>query len=48
MCGNLPSTGRSAAECLLLAVPIQAEDVDLLCVHFQPMNKHREDDGHHE
>ena len=43
MCGNLPSTGPSAAECLLLAVPIQPEDVDLLCVHFQPMNKHRED-----
>ncbi|SIO54183.1 DNA-binding transcriptional regulator, MarR family [Bradyrhizobium erythrophlei] len=43
MCGNLPSTGPSAAECLLLAVPIRPADVDLLCVHFQPMNKHRED-----
>ena len=47
MCGNLPSTGPSAAECLLLGVPIQPEDVGLLCVHFQPMNEHRED-GHHE
>ena len=43
MCGNLPSTGPSAAECLLLGVPIQPEDVGLLCVHFQPMNEHRED-----
>ena len=43
MCGNLPSTGPSAVECLLLGVPIQPEDVGLLCVHFQPMNQHRED-----
>ena len=43
MSGNLPSTGTSAAECLLLGVPIQPEDVGLLCVHFQPMNEHRED-----
>jgi len=43
MSGNLPSTGPSAAECLLLGVPIQPEDVGLLCVHFQPMNEHRED-----
>ena len=48
MRGNLPSTGPSAAECLLLSVPIQPEDVGLLCVHFQPMNEHRETDGHHE
>src|SRR5882724_7301233 len=47
MCGNLPSTSPSATECLLLGVPIQPEDVGLLCVHFQPMNEHRED-GHHE
>src|SRR6202158_4162303 len=40
MRGNLPSMGPSAAE---LGVPIQPEDVGLLCVHFQPMNKHRED-----
>jgi DNA-binding MarR family transcriptional regulator len=46
--GNLPSTGSSAAKCLLLGVPIQPEDVGLLCVHFQPMNEHRETDGHHE
>ena len=43
MCGNLPSTSLSAAECLLLRVPIQPEDVGLLCVHFQPMNEHRAD-----
>ena len=45
MCGNLPSTGSSATECLLLNVRIQPEDVGLLCVHFQPMNEHR--DGPH-
>ena len=39
---NPPSTGPSAAECLLLGVPIQPEDVGLLCVHFQPMNQHRD------
>ena len=44
-CGNPPSTGPSAAECLLLVVPIQPEDVGLLCVHFQPMNEPR--DGAH-
>jgi len=43
MCGNLPSTSPSAAECLFLGVPIQPEDVGLLCVHFRPMNEHRED-----
>jgi DNA-binding MarR family transcriptional regulator len=37
---NPPSMGPSAAECLLLGVPIQPEDVGLLCVHFQPMNEH--------
>jgi DNA-binding MarR family transcriptional regulator len=42
MRGNLPSTGP-LADCLLLGVPIQPEDVGLLCVHFQPMNEHRED-----
>ena len=39
---NPPSTGPSAAECLLLGGPIQPEDVGLLCVHFQPMNQHRD------
>ena len=34
MCCNPSSTGPSAAECLLLAVPIQPEDAGLLCVHF--------------
>jgi DNA-binding MarR family transcriptional regulator len=48
MCGNLPSPAPSDAECLLLGVPIEPEDVGLLCVHFQPMNEHREGDGHHE
>ena len=43
MSGNLPSTGPSAAECLLLGVPIQPEDIGLLCVHFQPVNEHPED-----
>ena len=43
ICDNLPSTGPSATECLLLGVPIQPEDVGLLCVHFQPMNERRED-----
>src|SRR5580704_1090157 len=32
---NPPSTGRSAAECLLLGVSIQWEDVGLLCAHFE-------------
>jgi DNA-binding MarR family transcriptional regulator len=39
---NPPSTAPSAAECLLLGVRIQPEDVGLLCVHFQPMNEHRD------
>src|SRR6476646_4075448 len=34
MCGNLPSSGTSAAECLFLGVSIQPEDVGLLCVFF--------------
>ena len=41
MRGDLPSVGSSAAECLLFGVPIQPEDVGLLCVHFQPINEHR-------
>ena len=45
MRSNLPSTGPSVTECLLLGVPIQPEDVGLLCVHFQPMDEHR--DGAH-
>jgi DNA-binding MarR family transcriptional regulator len=45
MGGKLPSTSPSAAECLLLRVPIQPEDLSLLCVHFQPMNEPR--DGLH-
>ena len=45
MCGDLPSTSLSAAECLLLRVPIQRADLSLLCVHFQPVNEPR--DGAH-
>jgi DNA-binding MarR family transcriptional regulator len=44
---NPPSTGPSAAECLLLGVQIQPSDVGLLCVHFQPMNE-RGDGAHGE
>jgi DNA-binding MarR family transcriptional regulator len=32
---NPPSMGPSAAECLLLGVPIQPEDAGLLCAHFE-------------
>jgi DNA-binding MarR family transcriptional regulator len=42
MGGKLPSTSPSATECLLLHVPIQPEDLSLLCVHFQPMNEARD------
>ena len=42
MGGNLPSTSLSAAECLLLRVQIQPEDLSLLCVHFQPVNETRD------
>jgi len=37
----------SALECLLFNVPIEPEDVGLLCVHFQPKSEHRAD-GHRE
>jgi DNA-binding MarR family transcriptional regulator len=47
MGGNLPSASLSAAECLLLRVPIQPEDLSLLCVHFQPMIE-PSDGGHRE
>ena len=40
---NSTSATEPALECLLFGVPIQPEDVGLLCVHFQPMNEHRED-----
>jgi len=43
---NLTSASSSAPECLLLGVPIEPEDVDLLCVHFQPTSEHN--DGTHE
>jgi DNA-binding MarR family transcriptional regulator len=34
------STASSGAECLLLGVSVQPEEVGLLCVHFQRMNEH--------
>ena len=43
---NLTSASSSAPECLLLGVRIEPEDVDLLCVHFQPTSEHN--DGSHE
>jgi DNA-binding MarR family transcriptional regulator len=39
VCRNLASAGPSAAECVLFGVPIQPEEVDLLCVHFQPTSE---------
>src|SRR5262249_4307554 len=33
---NLTSASPSAPQCLLLGVPIEPGDVDLLCVYFQP------------
>jgi DNA-binding MarR family transcriptional regulator len=47
VCCNPLSTGPSGAECVLFGVPIQPEEVGLLCVHFQPTSEHR-DDGHRE
>ena len=47
MCCNPSSTVPSAAECLLLGVPIQPEDAGLLCVHFRPTSENR-DSGHRE
>jgi DNA-binding MarR family transcriptional regulator len=43
---NLTSASSSAPRCLLLGVPIEPEDVGLLCVHFQPTSEHN--DGAHE
>src|SRR5262249_23806342 len=39
---NLTSASSSAPECLLLGVPIEPEDVDLLCVHFRPTSEHND------
>src|SRR5262249_10096713 len=39
---NLTSASSSAPKCLLLGVPIEPEDVDLLCVHFQPTSEHND------
>ena len=39
-CCNLTSANPSAPECLLLGVPIQPGDADLLCVHFQSRRDH--------
>ena len=43
VCCNLQSATPSAAECVLLGVPIQPEEVDLLCIHFRPMIGHRDE-----
>jgi len=43
-CCNLTSAGPSAVECVLFGVPIQPEEVDLLCVHFRPMIEHHDED----
>jgi len=45
VCCNLTSAGASAAECVLFGVPIQPEEVDLLCVHFRPVIEHRNEDA---
>ena len=39
---NLTSASSSVLECLLLGVPIEPEDVDLLCVHFRPTSEHND------
>src|SRR6516164_4950895 len=39
---NLTSASSLAPECLLLGVPIEPEDVDLLCVHFRPTSEHND------
>src|SRR5262249_23977850 len=39
---NLTSASSSAPECLLLGVPIEPEDEDLLCVHFRPTSEHND------
>jgi DNA-binding MarR family transcriptional regulator len=38
------SASRSTIRCLLFGVPIEPHDVGLLCVHFQPKSKRREDE----
>jgi DNA-binding MarR family transcriptional regulator len=43
--GGEVCAGASAAECVLFGVPIQPEEVDLLCVHFRPMLEHRDEDA---
>jgi hypothetical protein len=43
--GGEVCAGPSAAECVLFGVPIQPEEVDLLCVHFRPMLEHRDEDA---
>ena len=45
MCRSSTSANSSAPQCRLLGAPIQPEDADLLCVHFQPTSEHR--DGAH-
>src|SRR5436853_4184410 len=46
-CCNPTIASPSTSVRQLLGVPIQPEDVGLLCAHFQPTSDHR-DSGHHE
>jgi DNA-binding MarR family transcriptional regulator len=39
---NPQSKASSGAECLLLGVSVQPEEVGLLCVHFRRMSEHRD------
>lgn len=44
---RVPTTmGHSARQCQFFGVPIQQEDINLLCVHFQPASERR--DGRHQ
>src|SRR6266568_7303196 len=40
MCRSSTSANSSAPQCRLLGAPIQPEDADLLCVHFQRTGEH--------
>ena len=42
-CCSSTSATPSALECLLFGVPIEPEDVGLLCFHFQPKSERRKD-----
>ena len=44
-CCDATNATLSSLKCLLFGVPIEPEDMGLLCVHFQPTSEHR--DGAH-